>query len=283
LPNSADDISGAAVASLLAQNALALVSRDRRGLALWRAEIVLQSETILASQEAESRDLSLASRGTTAFAIHIALAEAVLGSQETFIASRTVLICWRVVMLVSADTVLDSHRVYLASLETVIALQRVLSVSIETYLQELARGALATLTYLCLRTRRGLFLPPERSCSNFSLSKWMTSISVIDPKVWSSHCDTWFSAVENAIPSGVAILFSIENLIVGKLTKRVGGAKLQVFLYRKKKKITSRSSRRFLGKCAGGSLISGGPLCSVDDAGDQSSNDTDWEFLLTWF
>ena len=41
LPNSADDVSGAAVASLLAQSALALASRDRRGLALWRAKIVL--------------------------------------------------------------------------------------------------------------------------------------------------------------------------------------------------------------------------------------------------
>ena len=34
LPNSADDVSGAAVASLLAQRSLALASRDRRGLAL---------------------------------------------------------------------------------------------------------------------------------------------------------------------------------------------------------------------------------------------------------
>ena len=34
LPNSADDVSGAAVASLLAQRALALASRDRRGLTL---------------------------------------------------------------------------------------------------------------------------------------------------------------------------------------------------------------------------------------------------------
>ena len=34
LPNSADNVSGAAVASLLAQSALVLASRDRRGLAL---------------------------------------------------------------------------------------------------------------------------------------------------------------------------------------------------------------------------------------------------------
>ena len=86
---------------------------------------VSQSETILASQEAESRDLSLGSHRTTAFAIHIALAEAVLGSQGTFIASRTVLICWRVAMLVSAETMLDSHRVCFASHEVVIGLQKV--------------------------------------------------------------------------------------------------------------------------------------------------------------
>jgi len=35
---------------MLVQNALAIASRDRRGLAL-RAEIVLQLETILASRE----------------------------------------------------------------------------------------------------------------------------------------------------------------------------------------------------------------------------------------
>jgi len=81
LPNSVDDISGAAVASLLAQSAIALASRDKRGLDLCSAKIVLQSETILASQEAESRDLSLASHETIDFAIHIGLTKAVLGSQ----------------------------------------------------------------------------------------------------------------------------------------------------------------------------------------------------------
>ena len=51
--NSADDVSGAAVASLLAQSALTLASRDRRDIVLQRAEIVLWSETILASYETE--------------------------------------------------------------------------------------------------------------------------------------------------------------------------------------------------------------------------------------
>jgi len=41
LPNGADDVNGAVAASLLAQSVVALASRDRRGLALQRAEIVL--------------------------------------------------------------------------------------------------------------------------------------------------------------------------------------------------------------------------------------------------
>jgi len=122
-------------------------------------------------QEAESRDLSLASHGTTDFAIHIALAEVVLGSRGIFIASRTVLTCWREAMLVSAKIVLDSHRVCLGSPQTIIGLQRVLFVSTETYFQEVVRAALATLTSLYLRTCKGLVLPPERSCSNPSWSK----------------------------------------------------------------------------------------------------------------
>jgi len=94
--------------------------------------------------------------------------------------------------------------------ETIICLQRALSVSTETCFEELARGALATATSLCLRICKGLLLPPGRTCLNFYWPEWMTDISAIDPKVWSSHCDTWFSAVENDLPSGVAILFSID-------------------------------------------------------------------------
>ena len=176
-------------------------------------------------------------------------------------------------MLVSAETVLDSHRVCLASPETVIGLQKVLFVSTETYFEEVARGALAKLTSLCLRTCRELVLPLERSCLNIFWSKWITNVSAIDPRVWSSHCDTLFSAVENAVPSRVTILFSIENSIKGKLKKKDRGAKLQVILY-KKKKITSRSPLRFMGKCVSGSLISAQPLCLVDDASEWSSNAT---------
>ena len=82
------------------------------------------------------------------------------------------------------------------------------------------------------------------------------------------------------IPSGVAILFFID-FAKGKTYKRDRGAKLQVFLC--KKKITGRSPLKFLGKCAGGSLISVRPLCPVDYASDRSSNATAWEFLLAWF
>ena len=59
-------------------------------------------------------------------------------------------------------------------------------------------------------------------------------------------------------------------MFVGKLTKKDRGAKLQVILYRKKKKITSRSPLRFLGKCAGRNLISARSLYPFDDAIDQT-------------
>jgi len=85
LPSSVDDVSEAAVTSLLAKSALALASRDRRGLALQRAEIVLWLEAILASHEAKSRE------ELVDFTTYIAFEEAILGSQETFIASRTAL------------------------------------------------------------------------------------------------------------------------------------------------------------------------------------------------
>jgi len=45
----------------------------------------------------------------------------------------------------------------------------------------------------------------------------------------------------------------------------------------------SISPLRFLGKCAGGSLISVRALCPVDDAIDRFSSAIAWEFLLTWF
>jgi len=54
----------------------------------------------------------------------------------------------------------------------------------------------------------------------------------------------------------------------GKLTKKCRGAKLQVFLCRKK--ITGRSPLRFLGKCASRNLISARSLYPFDDAIDQT-------------
>jgi len=88
----------------------------------------LQSDTLLASQEAESRDLSLASHEITDFAIHIALVETVLGSQGTFVASQAMLIHWHEANLVFVETVLDTNRVCLASREAAVGSQRTLLV-----------------------------------------------------------------------------------------------------------------------------------------------------------
>ena len=95
LPNNVDDVSGSVAASLLAQNALALASRDRLGLALRGAEVVLWSKTMLASHEAESRE------GLVAFATHITFEEVIVGSRGTFIASRTMFTHWSGAKLVS--------------------------------------------------------------------------------------------------------------------------------------------------------------------------------------
>jgi len=123
LPNNADDVSGAAVASLLAQSVLGFASRGRRGLALRRAEIVLWLETILASHEAESREKIVD------FATHIAFEEAILSSQGTFIASCAALIRWREAELVSFEIVGGSSGACLASREAIIGSQRTFVVS----------------------------------------------------------------------------------------------------------------------------------------------------------
>ena len=101
------------------------------------------------------------------FTTHVAFEEAVLGSQGTFIASHATLTHWYGAKLVFVETVIGSRRARLASHGAVIGLQRTSVVSTETFFQEAARGALATLTFMCLRTRGGLVLPAERSCSNF--------------------------------------------------------------------------------------------------------------------
>jgi len=62
-------------------------------------------------------------------------------------------------------------------------------------------------------------------------------------------------------------LFSIEDIAIrGKTYKKGRGAKLQVI----KRRITSRSSLRFLGKYAGRNLISARSLYPFDDAIDQT-------------
>jgi len=179
-----------------------------RGLALRWAKVILWSKTILASQEAGSRE------EIVNFAIHIAFEEAALGSHETFIASRATLTRWRGANLVSVETVIGSGRACLGLRGACLVLRKAVLgsqgtsvVSTETCFQEVAKNALATLTFLCLCTCRGLVLPSKRSCSNFSRSKWMTRISAV---CLTSHCDTWFSTVEKQFPSWVSILFSIN-------------------------------------------------------------------------
>jgi len=134
------------------------------------------------------------------------IAEAILGSHGTLEGSRATLSRWRGANLVSVGTVIGSRRVCLVSHEAKLGSWRTSVVSSETYFLDVAKGTLATLTFLCLHICRGFLLPPVRSCSNFSWSKLMTNVSAIDPGVWSSHCDTWFSAVENNVPSGVSHL-----------------------------------------------------------------------------
>ena len=97
---------------------MGLASQDRRGLALWGVEIVSLSETILASYEVGSRE------EVVDFATHIALTEAVLGSQGTFIASRTTLIRLRGAELVSVETKIGSCRAYLGSCRAYLGLGR---------------------------------------------------------------------------------------------------------------------------------------------------------------
>jgi len=92
----------------------------------------------------------------------------------------------------------------------------------------------------------------------------MTKVLAADPRVSSSYYDTIFSLAEKTVPSGVAILFSID-LKLGKTYKncrksQVKRRKLQVF------------PTEFLGKCADGILVSVRPLCPVDAASDESSS-----------
>ena len=87
------------------------------------------------------------------FAIHIVLAEAVLGSHGTFIVSRAMLVRWHRANLVQVRVViglrgacLGSRRACLASHEAVLGSQRTLIVLIETCFLKVAKGTLTTLT-----------------------------------------------------------------------------------------------------------------------------------------
>jgi len=112
LPISVVEASGAAVASLQAEGALVLTSRDRRG---WWAEGVLWFKTALALHEAESRE------GTVKFLIHIILTEATLGSHGAFTVLHAMLVCWRGTDLVPVGTVIGSRVAYLGLHRTCLA------------------------------------------------------------------------------------------------------------------------------------------------------------------
>ena len=124
-------------------------------------EVVLGSQgTFIASHAALTRwheaelvsfDTMVGSRGAC-----IALCEARIGSQRIFVVSHRTLSRWHEAELVSVETVISSRRACLASHEAVIGSQRTFVVSAETCFQEVAIGALAVLTFLCLRTCRGL-------------------------------------------------------------------------------------------------------------------------------
>ena len=102
------------------------------------------------------------------FATHITFEEVVVGSQGTFIASRTTFIRWHGAKLVPVETLIGSCRACLALRETVIGSEGTSVVSTETCFQEVARGALATLTS-CAYAHVGDLCYPQREVIQTSL------------------------------------------------------------------------------------------------------------------
>ena len=81
----------AIIASQLAPiDALALASRDRRDWALCRAKVVSQSETIIASHEADSRDLA-SQKAELDFLIQTALAKTILDLRGFYLHAKLIL------------------------------------------------------------------------------------------------------------------------------------------------------------------------------------------------
>ena len=83
---------------------MALASRDRRDWALCRAKVVSQSETILASHEADSRDLA-SQKAELDSLIQTALAKTILDLRGAFLPSCKA-------NVVSVETILDSQGVF---------------------------------------------------------------------------------------------------------------------------------------------------------------------------
>ena len=81
-------------------------------LTRWREAELVSFETVIGS------------RGAC-----LALRKAKIGSQRTFVVSRTMLSRWRETELFSVETVIGSHRARLASREAVIGSQKIFVVS----------------------------------------------------------------------------------------------------------------------------------------------------------
>jgi len=111
-------------------------------LTYWREAELVSFETVVGS------------RGAC-----LALREARIGSHRILVVLCTTLSRWRETELVSVETELGLHRAYLASHEAAIGSQGTFVVSTETCFQEVAIGALATLTFLCLRTCKDVCYP----------------------------------------------------------------------------------------------------------------------------
>jgi len=137
--------SEAIAASLIAfMSALPLASREKRGWALWRAEVVLQSETTWASVEAETRAPLASHEAEMDFSSQIAL--------EADLASYTVYRCWREATLTSVKTELDPQMTFF--------------ISSGTCFRAVVRGDQATEIFLCLHALMGFETPSLRICSN---------------------------------------------------------------------------------------------------------------------
>jgi len=89
----------------------------------------------------------------------------------------------------------------------------------------------------------------------------MINVSAVDPRASSTHCGIIIFLLKEIFPIEVDILFSIdfENGKTLQKLKRIAS---------KEKNYKRSLLSEFLGKYAGGSLVSVRPFCSVDNASD---------------